>query len=280
MPAALVDQMNALKILPDSLAIWSLGQMGLALKGPDGLLYIDPCLSDVVAQRSGPWWQRAFDPPLRPHEVNNAALVCITHEHWDHLDPLTLPGIAQASPRARFISSGWCRALLRDCGIDDGRILTPDALDPLEISGTRLRVTAIPAAHYSRETDAEKGERWLGFLIEWNGVSLLHAGDTILYPGYLEMLRELPPIDVALLPVNGRDYFRESDVGAIGNLLPAEAARFCTELGIDLLLIGHNDLYPNNTIPRAEIAGAMQRHAPRQKYTQLQPGELLYYVRV
>ena len=42
--SALLAQMNNLTILPNSLAIWGLGQMGIAIKGPDAIHYIDPCL--------------------------------------------------------------------------------------------------------------------------------------------------------------------------------------------------------------------------------------------
>jgi hypothetical protein len=68
-------------------------------------------------------------------------------------------------------------------------------------------------------------------------------------------------------------------VGATGNLLPAEAAYLSKEVGWDVLIVGHNDLYPNNTIPFAEITSALEKTVPRQKYKVLQPGELYYYVK-
>jgi len=46
-----------------------------------------------------------------------------------------------------------------------------------------------------------------------------------------------------------------------------------------VLIPGHNDLYPNNTIPMGEITAALATIAPRQKYKFLQPGELYYYVK-
>jgi L-ascorbate metabolism protein UlaG (beta-lactamase superfamily) len=93
------------------------------------------------------------------------------------------------------------------------------------------------------------------------------------------MLRTMPVADVAMLPVNGRDWYRETDVGAVGNLLPAEAARLTRDLGWDVLIPGHNDLYPNNTIPAGHIVEALAKVAPRQKFKILQPGELYYYIK-
>ncbi len=67
-----ITQMQAIPVIPNSLAIWGLGQMGVAIKGPDAMLYIDPCLSDVVRERSGEWWARAYETPQRPKDITQA----------------------------------------------------------------------------------------------------------------------------------------------------------------------------------------------------------------
>lgn len=275
----LIQQIEQTKILPNSLAIWGLGQMGVALKTPDATLYIDLCLSDGVRQQFGEFWVRAYDPPVEPNRINNADFYLITHEHMDHFDPLTVGPVAQASPNAKFVASGWCTDLFHQVGVSSERIILPQALVPFTLPGTAVTVTAVPSAHYAKEYDEQKGYRWLGYLIESNGVRFYHAGDTIIYDDYIATLRQLPQPDVVMLPVNGRDYFRETEAGAIGNLLPVEAARLARDFGWDVLIPGHNDLYPNNTIPFREIVNALETTAPRQKYKFLQPGELFYYVK-
>ena len=64
----LIQQMNNLRVPSGCLAIWGMGQMGVALKGDDsGILYIDLCLTDVVADRFDPaHFQRAFPAPVDP----------------------------------------------------------------------------------------------------------------------------------------------------------------------------------------------------------------------
>ena len=275
--ATLPEQLRATKILPASLAIWSLGQMGLLIKGPDALIVIDPCLSDIVRESFGDWWTRAFPPPLQPAQLADVDFFFISHEHLDHLDPATLGPAAQAASAARFVAPGWCHEPLTQLGVARERIVVPPALEPLQLDS--LRITAVPGAHYEREFDEQLGYRWFGFLIEWNGVTFYHAGDTIIYPGFVETLRKLPTPDLAMLPVNGRDWYRETEAAAVGNLLPLEAARLARDLGWDTLIPGHNDLYPNNAIPQGEIIAALEKVNPRQKVKQLQPGELLYYVK-
>ncbi len=155
------------------------------------------------------------------------------------------------------------------------------AHDAMTLPGTSLRVTPVPSAHsddYHPQSDPVKGQRWLGYLIEWNGVTLYHSGDNVMYAGYVDILRALPQPDVALLPINGRDWFREQQ-HLVGNFQPVEAVQLADRLGWELLIPLHNDLFAGNSVSWTQFAAAVERFAPRQHYKQLQPGELLYYVK-
>lgn len=275
----LLAQMQNIPILPNSLAIWGMGQMGVAIKGPDAIIYIDPCLSDIVRIQAGDWWTRAYPQPIEPSDVTNASYVLISHEHGDHLDTMTLGPLAQASPECKFMVTGWSVDLMASVDIGADRLIIPPALKPTTLPGTSIKVTPIPASHYEMEYDKNKGYRWFGYVIEWNGVVFYHAGDTIIHPGYIDTLRSLPAADVAMLPVNGRDWQRETEVSAVGNLLPSEAAWLSNQVKWGTVIIGHNDMYPNNTIPMGQIADAFAKTAPRQAYKLLQPGELYYFVK-
>jgi L-ascorbate metabolism protein UlaG (beta-lactamase superfamily) len=274
----MISQMQQLTIIPNSLAFFGLGQMGIAIKGPDAVLYIDPCLSDVVREQFGDFWTRAYPPPVLPTDVTNATYYLVSHEHLDHLDTQTASGVAKASPQMKFVAPGWCKDIFAQIDIGDDRILYPQSLQPMTLPGTSAKLTAVPSAHYTNEYDMQKGHRWLGYIIEWNGVTFYHSGDTIIYEGYLDTLKKLPTPDVVMLPINGRDYVRDSR-GIVGNLMPVEAANLAHDLHWDMVIAGHNDLYPNNTIPMGHIADAFSTVAPRQKYKILQPGELYYYVK-
>ncbi|MBI5928502.1 MAG: MBL fold metallo-hydrolase [Chloroflexi bacterium] len=278
MTQQLKTQIEQTPILPNSLAIWGLGQMGVAIKGPEGVLYIDACLTDVVREEFGEFWVRGYPPPILPEAASHVSYYLISHEHLDHLDPKTIGPISKASPKAKFVTTGWCKDLLADLDIADDRTIFPPILQPTVLPGTTCRVTPVPAAHYGKDFDEQKGYRWLGFIIEWNGVVFYHGGDTLVYPGYIEMLKGLPRADVAMIALNGRDYFREL-VGVLGNFMPMEAAHLAQELGWDVVIPGHNDLFPNNAIPFGHIIEAFENVTPRQKLKILQPGELYYYVK-
>ena len=200
----LIAQMNGLRVPPGSLAFWGLGQMGIALKGSgDEIIYIDPYLTGTLRTPTSTEFNvREFPPPVQPSEITNATYVLCSHEHGDHTDPDTLGPMAMASPQAKFIISGWAQHLLDQAGIDPARRMALNAMQPVQLGEFRLTVT--PSAHYAVEEDVTKGHRWLGFLIEWNGVVFYHGGDTIIYPGYVDMMKSLPKIDVGMLAVHGR----------------------------------------------------------------------------
>ena len=275
----LMEQIARTPILPDSLAFWSFGQMGVGVKTPQSMLYIDLCLTGELIGESESKWVRAYPPPATPEQVTNADYYLITHEHGDHLDTDTVGPIARNAPQTVFVAPGWCTDILLGLGIAAERIITPKALEPMQLAGSDVTLTAVPSAHYEKTYDEAKGYRWIGYMIEANGVTFYHAGDTIIYPDYIETLKALPTPDVAMLPVNGRDYYRETEMHAVGNLLPVEAVRLAKDFGWDTLIVGHNDMYPHNTIPYSGIIDALEKVAPRQKYKVLQPGELMYYVK-
>lgn len=269
--AALIAQIDRLAVPPGQLALWSLGQAGFVVKGGETIAYIDPYLSESVAATGGP--RRRIPIPLDPGAVRHAQIVFATHEHMDHVDVATLGPLMAASPRATLITSPQGRDLALGADIAPERIVTPRLGERVAAAG--LAYTAIPAAHYSYEVDAEGRARWMGFLIECNGVTLYHAGDTIVIPQLLAALGG-KAIDLALLPINGRDFFREEQE-IIGNLWPGEAIDLAVRLRARVLIGIHNDLFAENRVSSGLLFDELDRRAPLQRCHMLQPGELYLY---
>jgi len=98
----LIDRIDALEVGGRSLAFWGLGQVGVAIKGPTGVLYVDPYLTDSDGE--GGTLPRTYPPPIAPYEITNASAVLLTHAHIDHTDPDTVLPLSEASPEARFVA--------------------------------------------------------------------------------------------------------------------------------------------------------------------------------
>jgi L-ascorbate metabolism protein UlaG (beta-lactamase superfamily) len=87
-----------------------------------------------------------------------------------------------------------------------------------------------------------------------------------MYDGMVDRLRQWS-IDVALLPINGRAPERR----VAGNLTGAEAARLAKDIGADVVIPCHFDMFEFNTASPAEFMRTAE--ALRQHYAILKNGE-------
>jgi L-ascorbate 6-phosphate lactonase len=269
----LIGRIDALEVGGRSLAFWGLGQVGVAMKGPTGVLYVDPYLTDSDGE--GGSLPRTFPPPITPDEVTNASAVLLTHVHIDHTDPETVLPLSEASPEANFVAPFTSCDTLVAAGVDEGRVVVPEVGEPWEVSGAT--VTAVPSAHTELEYDPERGYPYLGYVIEWNGVTVYHAGDTIVYDGMVDTLSAWD-IDLAFVPINGRDFFRTRR-NIIGNTDFRETAELTEILDIGLIVPTHYDLIEGNTADPGHFVSHLYAMNPMRPHKLLRPGELLLFVR-
>jgi len=86
--------------------------------------------------------------------------------------------------------------------------------------------------------------RYLGYVVETPDGRLYHAGDTLRWDGLAELLRG-HRVDVALLPINGRDSQREAQ-DVVGNLDAGEALALARDAGAGTVVPMHYDLMEGN----------------------------------
>jgi L-ascorbate metabolism protein UlaG (beta-lactamase superfamily) len=263
---------------PGGIVLFALGQAGYALRGADALVLIDPWLSTALEEEQGV--TRPAGPALRPDEVEAADLVCVTHEHGDHLDPRALAAIAERVPDAIFLAPAPAVELVERAGVPRARIHPAHAGVGLEAAGAR--VTALEAAHelhpdafggYRFWRDEHGDHRCLSYLVELDGHAVFHAGDTIWWPGLEDALRELDP-DVAILPINGRDAMREArDIW--GNLSADEAAALAAAAGVPAVVPCHFDGVAGNLGDPDAFVAALAERGPGIRAHVLHPGDEL-----
>jgi L-ascorbate 6-phosphate lactonase len=198
--------------------------------------------------------------------------VLLTHVHTD---PDTILPLPEASLEALFVAPFTSRGSLVEAGLVEGRVVVPEIGEPFEISGAT--VTAVPSAHTELEYDPERGYPYLGYVIEWNGVTVYHAGDTVVYDGLIETLLAWD-IDLAFVPINGRDFFR-TQRNIIGNTDFRETAELTESLDIGLIVPTHYDLIKGNTADPGHFVSHLYALNPMRPHKLLRPGELLYFVR-
>ena len=210
------------------------GQSTVALRFGGATALIDPFLS--------PHTERLVPPPFAAEEARGVDLLLITHDHLDHLDVSALPAIAAASPTAIVVVPEGIVERVTRLGVEPARVRGLPADGRTEIGG--VTVDAVPACHGEEVADAYRLGPFLGYVVSAEGVRVYHAGDTIRFEGLAERLRELH-VDLALLPINGRDEEREAQ-GIVGNMDAHEAAQLASDIGADAAVPLHWDMFAGN----------------------------------
>ncbi len=241
---AFLALVNQLEHSRNDVHLWWLGQSGFLMQWNGVHVLLDPYLSDSLTKKyegSDKPHVRMCEKVIDPDKLTFIDIVTSSHNHTDHLDGETLipilaknPGIIMIIPEANreFVCQRIGQPLSFPLGLNDG--------ESVEIKG--IRFTGVPAAHNDIERD-EKGKcRYMGYIIEAGGKKIYHSGDTLLYPGMVELLEPFN-IDLAILPINGNDPSR----GVAGNLNSEEAAWLAKSIKAKQTVPCHYDMFRFNT---------------------------------
>lgn len=231
-------------------AVWWLGQAGFLIAQGGLRIAIDAYLSDSLAEkyRGKPFpHTRMMPPPVAPDALTGIDWLLCTHGHTDHMDPGTIPALLATNPQARVLAPRAERARALERGVPPERLVLIDAGETVDLGG--VRCTATPSAHEEMTRNAA-GFLYLGYVLSGGGVTIWHSGDTIPWDGQAEWLAPFR-VDLALLPVNGRDAQRAAN-GVPGNLTMAEAITLTDAIGARAMIAHHFCLFDFNTLDQGE----------------------------
>lgn len=154
---------------------------------------IDP----VFSAHAGWLYHRNLPPPMTIQELPDINVVMVTHNHYDHLDAELIRALP--SEVAVVVPDGmgpW----MEKCGRQ--RVIELQWWQRAEIGA--LRVTLVPACHWSRRGVFDTNRvLWGGYVVESDGHSVYHSGDTAWFNGFGEIGRRFPELDAAMLPIGG-----------------------------------------------------------------------------
>lgn len=253
-----LERLRDLPVPRGAVGLAWLGQAGFVLRSGGTTALLDPFLA--------PYEGRLYESGLAAARAEGVDLVLCTHEHVDHFDADSAPAIAASSPGAVFVVPTPIVDMVTEAGIAPGRVIGMQPGEVRELAGLSIR--AVPAMHGVTMEDAYGfGEslsqglvRFLGYVVDAGDVRLYHAGDTIHFEGMETMLRELA-VDVAMLPINGRDPEREAR-GIVGNLSEREAAWLAKVMGAGVVVPMHYDLFERNRGYPAHLVQSVERDHP------------------
>ena len=240
-----------------------LGQAGFAIKFKDKLLIMDPYLSDYLSKKyEGKLFPhiRLMEIPLMPEQIINLDYILCSHAHSDHMDPETLTILSMYNPNCKIIvpaaeiEEAVKRGAIKNniIPLNDGKIIE------LEKS---IKIIGIGASHEVLKIN-EKGEyHFLGYIFDFNGLRIYHSGDCIPYEGLTEKIRDLQ-INLALLPINGRDEYRLKN-NIAGNFKIPEVIELCEQSGIKKLIVHHFGMFAYNTVSKEDLKDLKKRSSSK-----------------
>ena len=233
-----------------TIRIMSLGQSGFRLQLGEAVIYVDPYLSNYVEEVDGKEFKRLIAIPVSAEQINDADSVLVSHIHMDHCDPKTLIPLSKASASAVIVAPGEvCTYLIKE-GIAPHRLIVAPE-DWYELTNG-LSIKAVPSAHPKIERDESNRLCYVGYLLRYEQYCIYHAGDTSPDPELIEAVKEVDKIDIALLPVNERNYYRDKR-GIIGNMSIREAFQLAIDIGARTVIPMHWDMFAPNSVYREEI---------------------------
>jgi L-ascorbate metabolism protein UlaG (beta-lactamase superfamily) len=213
-----------------------LGHSGFEIELADKILFVDPWLTGNPLAA------------LEASDVKKADVVCVTHDHGDHL------GDAVAICRqtgATFVGIYELGVFAEENGVKE--------VVGINIGGTAnvkgIGISLVQAFHSSGRGAPT------GFVIKAEGKTIYHAGDTGLF-GDMKLIGEIHRPDVALIPIG--DYY---------TMGPREAAEAVKLIRPAVVIPMHYQTFPVLEPSAENFMKIVKEKIPEVKVVALKPGE-------
>jgi L-ascorbate metabolism protein UlaG (beta-lactamase superfamily) len=149
--------------------------------------------------------------PYQLQIEDKANIIFITHSHYDHL---SIEDIRKVATDATKIFAPFdCVPQLIDAGFKN----VLDVIPGIKEETDSFNFETVPAYNIKKTSFHPKGNRWVGYILDIDGLKIYHAGDT-------ERIPEMKDIncDIVLIPL-GQTYTMNSVEDAVESVLDVKA---------------------------------------------------------
>jgi N-acyl-phosphatidylethanolamine-hydrolysing phospholipase D len=201
-------------------------------------LLTDPIWSKRCSPLSFMGPKRCHAPPMTIEELPRIDFVLISHNHYDHLDKPSVKKLFRAHPDIQWIVPQGLKHWFFKQGIS--KVIELSWWEQTHPSSPiSLKVTAVPAQHYSRRGLWDKNKSlWVGWVIEFDKSKTLYfTGDTGYNPiHFKEIGNRWRAIDLSLIPIGC--YVPRKFMSAV-HVDPDEAVAIHQDTGSKLSIAMH-----------------------------------------
>jgi len=215
---------------------------------------------------------RHRNPGLRMEDLPPLSAVLISHNHYDHMDVVTLRQLAGASNSQAPARSGTPRFIttlgntqeLQLNGIANSTDM--DWWDTIDLGP--VKVTCVPALHFSGRGIGDRNRTlWGGFVISGPSGSVYFVGDTGFGPQFEQVRQRFPDVRLALLPIGA---YRPKWFMTPVHLQPDDAVRAHVALGARYSIPIHygtfNQADDGLTEPTEDLASSLAERHPEKPF--------------
>ena len=178
-------------------------------------ILFDPVFSERTSPFSWAGPKRYSPTPCSIAELPNIDIVCISHNHYDHMDIHTIKPLYQKNKGGIhfFVGLGTKSWFLDNIGCTIDEVTELDWWESCEVSvdsWATFQLTCCPNQHFSGRTIWDMGKAlWCSWALASENKSLYFAGDTAYQahntpspcPAFAQIGETLGPFDLALLPI-------------------------------------------------------------------------------
>ena len=133
-----------------------------------------------------------FDPYKIEDDINDADIIFITHNHYDHMDSESINKVKNND--TIIVAPKTMEDTIREIKFKDYIFLNPNE----EINLDDINIKTIPAYNLEKPFHP-RTNNWLGYILTYNNISYYVAGDT-------DKTNEAENVkcDIALIPIGGK----------------------------------------------------------------------------
>ena len=200
-PLPLVDPVSTwAKRAASGLRVTWLGHSSLLIEIDGARFLTDPVWSDRASPIPFAGPRRFHPPPAKLDALPALDAVLLSHDHYDHLDRVTVRALAKSRPKTPFITSLGVGERLERWGIPAKRLVELDWWETADVKG--VTVTASPAQHFSGRGLRDRNRTlWSSFHLRGPKHSFFFGADTGLTQEYKDIAQRLGPFDMVALEI-------------------------------------------------------------------------------
>ncbi|MFL6122412.1 MBL fold metallo-hydrolase [Actinophytocola sp.] len=184
----------------DGLRVSWLGHATVLVEMEGKRFLFDPVWSERVSPSTVLGPRRLHPVPWALADLPELDAVVISHDHYDHLDMMTIRRLAARQPSLRFVVPLGVGAHLERWRVPEQNIVELDWDERIAIDDVEVVATA--AQHFSgRLRPGGNGTLWASWVLAGRHRRVFYTGDSGYFDGYTRIGGEYGPFDVTLIQI-------------------------------------------------------------------------------